>query len=59
MLKRVVDSLASWKGQFGCHRSAEIWNAIPHCLMWSIWREHISWIFDSIEHPLISLSLLS
>jgi hypothetical protein len=36
---RVVDLLASWKGQFDQHHNAHIWNAIPLCLMWCVWRK--------------------
>jgi hypothetical protein len=45
MPSRVLDLLACWQGRFGRLRSAEIWKAIPHCLMWCLWRERNSRIF--------------
>ena len=39
MPKTVVELLACWQGKFGRHRNAAIWVAVPHCLMWCIWRE--------------------
>jgi hypothetical protein len=39
MPRRVVDLLACWQGRLGQHRNCVIWRAIPHCLMWCLWRE--------------------
>ena len=35
-----VQLLASWQGQLGHHQNIAIWKAIPHRLIWCIWREH-------------------
>jgi hypothetical protein len=35
---RVVDLLFAWRNWFGKHCSA-VWNLVPACLMWTIWRE--------------------
>ena len=40
MLDSVVQLLASWQGQLGQHQNIAIWKAVPHRLMWCIWREH-------------------
>jgi hypothetical protein len=39
MPRHLVDLLDFWQGKLGRHRHIEIWKAIPHCLMWCIWRE--------------------
>ena len=39
MSRRVIDLLACWQGSLGQHPSSVIWKAIPHCLMWCLWRE--------------------
>jgi hypothetical protein len=36
--RRVVDLLLGWRNWFGKHHSS-IWNLVPSCLMWSVWRE--------------------
>ena len=39
MPKDVLELLASWPGKFRKHRNGEIWNMVPHCMIWGIWRE--------------------
>ena len=39
MPKDVVELTASWPGKFRKHRNGVIWNLVPQCLMWGIWRE--------------------
>jgi hypothetical protein len=34
----VLEGLFSWWNRFG-RRSSGVWNLIPSCLMWTIWRE--------------------
>ena len=46
MPKDVVELLASWPGKFSKHRNGVIWNTVPHCLIWSIWRERNTQIFE-------------
>ncbi len=57
MLHRVVDLLACWQGRFGQHRSAEIWKVIPHCLMWCLWWERNSRLFEDCERNILDLGL--
>ena len=45
----VVELLASWQGRFGGISSLEIWNAIPHYLMWCIWRERNTRCYEGCE----------
>jgi hypothetical protein len=39
------------------HRQFRIWNAVPHCLMWSLWRERNSRIFEHGELNIEDLKL--
>jgi hypothetical protein len=39
MPKWVVELLASWRGQFGCHHNLEAWRMASLFVMWYIWRE--------------------
>lgn len=38
MPKDVSELLASWSGKFMKHRNGEIWNMVPHCMIWGIWK---------------------
>ena len=46
--KKVINLLAGWKNWLGKQRS-NIWNLVPHCVMWIIWGEHDSHIFEDME----------
>ena len=49
MPKMVVDLLAYWKGRFARHCNVDIWNAIPLCIMWTIWKERNYRVFEDVE----------
>jgi hypothetical protein len=55
MPRRVVDLLTCWQGSLGHHR--EIWKAIPHCLMWCLWRERNARTFKDSERNILDLKL--
>ena len=38
MLRTVVSLLFAWENYLGLHLSS-VWNIVPTCLMWLIWRE--------------------
>ena len=42
MPSRVIELLQCWNGGFVKGDPGVIWGAFPLCLMWTIWREHIS-----------------
>ena len=46
--RRVVDLLFGWRNWFGKHHS-HIWNLIPLCLMWTVWRERNSRTFEDVS----------
>jgi hypothetical protein len=45
----VMEVVAGWRNWFGKHYS-EVWNLVPHCVIWSIWRERNSHTFEDLEH---------
>ena len=53
--KHMVELLACWKGGFGCYLAADIWWAIPLCLMWTIWREQNLCTFEEKKHSILNL----
>jgi hypothetical protein len=55
MPRRVVDLLDCWQGRLGRHQNIEIWKAIPHCLMWCIWRERNERTFEDSERNTLAL----
>ena len=57
MPKTVVDLLACWQGKLGRHRNSAIWTAVPHCLMWCIWRERNNRHFEDLERSVADLKL--
>ena len=54
----IVGLFACWKGHFGHHRNGDIWMAVPHCLMWCIWKERNSRCFEDKERSMLDLKLL-
>ena len=45
----IRDLLYGWYNCFGKHDS-EIWNLVPLCLFWTVWRKRNHRTFDDIEH---------
>ena len=55
MPKRVIDLFSCWYGSVGRH--SVIWKAIPHCIMWCLWREWNARIFEDCELSVVKLKL--
>ena len=55
MPKQVIEVFCCWKGSMGRHKNIGIWKAIPHCLMWGIWRERNARIFEGCELSIADL----
>ena len=53
----VVGVFACWQGRFGRHHNGDIWMAVPHCLMWCIWKER-NRCFEDFERSMPDLKLL-
>ena len=41
--------LFGWWNWFGKH-SSQVWNLVPHCLMWTLWRERNCRTFENVDH---------
>lgn len=55
MPNRVVELLACWHRGFQWHSAASIWNAIPHCIIWTIWREWNNRTFEGEKQSITEL----
>jgi hypothetical protein len=50
-----VDLLFCWNGSLGSREASKIWKMIPHCLMWCLWCERNSRIFNGEETSIPAL----
>jgi hypothetical protein len=57
MPKRVIDLFNCWQGSLGRHQNFVICKAIPHCLMWCLWRESNARVFEGCEISVVELKL--
>ena len=57
MLKTISSLLFAWRNWFGKHLST-IWNMVLTCLMWLVWMERNTCIFEDNERPLYHLKAL-
>ena len=48
MLKTVVSLLSAWWNWLGS-RTSNVWNMVPVCLMWLIWKERNARTFEETE----------
>jgi hypothetical protein len=51
----VVDLLACWKGYFGRLRNVVMWEMVPSCIMWCLWRESNDRCFEDREQTAAEL----
>jgi hypothetical protein len=58
MLGSVRELFASWQGKMGNHSKHMIWRAVPHCVMWCLWRKRNMRIFEGCEQHVDKLKLL-
>ena len=58
MPRGVVDLLYRWNGCLGRSEARKIWKAIPHCIMWCIWRERNARTFNGEESSISALKFL-
>jgi hypothetical protein len=61
MPRGVEDLFACWSGKRENSESGAIWKAVPHCLMWCLWRERNSRTFSGEEQsvPMLKFSFLN
>jgi hypothetical protein len=50
----VAKLLFSWWNGLG-HHSSDVWNLVPLCLMWTIWKERNSRTFEDVSSTDIQL----
>ena len=55
MPSSVLGLLECWQGCFGKHRNFPIWRAVPHCLLWSLWRERNGRSFENCERSYVEI----
>ena len=48
LLGSVMDHLYGWRNWFG-KQSLGVWNLVPLCLLWTVWRERIRCNFEDLE----------
>ena len=52
--EHITTLLSGWYNYFGKHNSS-VWNLVPLCLMWTIWRERNNRTFEDEKHSLPKL----
>ena len=57
MPRKITDLVSRWQGSFKRQKSYEIWAVIPHCLLWCLWRERNSRIFEDCDRSTLDLRL--
>ena len=57
MPRTVVSLLCAWENYLGIH-SSSIWNMVPACLMWLIWRKRNTCTFEDVEKSIDLLKSL-
>ena len=53
----IVSLLFAWRNWLGTH-SSKVWNMVPACLMWLVWKECNAQTFEDIERPIDMLKNL-
>jgi hypothetical protein len=47
--------LISWGATIGSRHAKEAWRLAPLCLLWCIWRERTTRLFEDVETPMVEL----
>jgi len=55
MPRMVLELLTSWGTSVGYGRAKEVWRLAPLCLLWCIWRERNSRLFEDVETLMVKL----
>ncbi|XP_075654696.1 uncharacterized protein LOC142624842 [Castanea sativa] len=53
----IVSLLFAWRNRLGTN-SSKVWNMVPACLMWLVWKERNTRTFEDIERPIDMLKNL-
>ena len=57
MLDTIVFLLFAWRNWLGTY-SSKVWNLVPACLMWLVWKERNARTFEDVESPIDKLKTL-
>ena len=57
MPNTIVSLLFAWRNWLGTY-SSKVWNLVPECLMWLVWKERNARTFEDIESPIDTLKTL-
>ena len=57
MPRSVMGLLCCWP-RFSKQAAGSIWRMIPHCIMWSLWRERNARCFEGSEKSIHDLKML-
>jgi hypothetical protein len=57
MPRGVLALFECWQGNFGDHQNIVVWRAVPHCVMWCLWRERNRRTFEDCESSVVDLKL--
>ena len=57
MPNTIVSLLFAWRNWLGTY-SSKVWNMVPACLMWLVWKERNAQTFEDIERPIDMLKNL-
>jgi hypothetical protein len=55
MPQTMLDLLTTWGASFGHGLAKKAWRLVPHCVLWSIWRERNARLFEDVETVMIVL----
>jgi hypothetical protein len=58
MSQHVRELIEGWFVGLPRQRHSRIWTAVPHCLMWCLWRERNLRTFEGSESSIDELKLL-
>ena len=53
----IVSLLFAWRNWLGTYPS-KVWNLVPACLMWLVWKEYNAQTFEDVESPIDKLKTL-
>ncbi len=57
MPRSVLVLFECWQGNLGGHQNIVLWRAVPHCVMWCLWRERIMRTFEGCETSVVDFQL--
>ena len=57
MPRTVFDIFSTWQGPFGSRSNTLVWRAVPHCVIWCLWRERNARHFEDTELSIPDLKI--